>query len=175
VLALLLALGWPAGPAPAVEDGRVRVALLPLVVRAEERRDALQQGLADMLVARLGRDERLAVIEVEDPAAATTDLEAARATGAARKADYVVFGSFTHLGQGAGLELRCARLDDPDARPREVFAQSESLAGILPLLDGVARRLATQIAGPAPAAPTPAPEAAPRDEGAADRAGDPLR
>lgn len=135
---------------------RVRVALLPVVVHSAESGDFLQRGLADMLVARLGRDPRLAVIEVEETAAATTDPAAALATGRRVGADWVVFGSFTRFGEGASLDLQLARVGGED-EPRQAFAHAASLGALISMLDGVSERIAARVlgreAGAAPAAP----------------------
>jgi TolB-like protein len=139
-----------AGP---VHAERVRVALLPVVVQSSEGREYLQRGLADMLVARLGRDPRIAVVKVSDPAAATTDLEAARETARAEGASWVVYGSFTRFGEGASLDLQCARLSDEDAEPHQVFAQAATLGALIPMLEGVSERLTNYVLGGAAGAP----------------------
>jgi TolB-like protein len=139
-LALLLA---AAGSASAE---RVRVAVLPVVVHSGESRDYLRQGLADMLVARLGRDPRLAVIEVPDAAAATTDPAAARAAGRQAGGAWVVFGSFTRFGEGASLDLQLARVDG-EGDPQQVFAHAATLGGLIPMLDGVSERITARVLG----------------------------
>ena len=155
---------------PAHADERVRVALLPLVVHSAEGRDYLQQGLADMLVSRLARSERLAVVPIDDPKTATDDTAAARKTGVANGAEFVVYGSFTRFGEGASLELRCASVRDEKAEPRKIYVHAESMGALLPLLDGVAERTTYAVLGPAADAPsvstgpnavTTAPEAIP--------------
>src|SRR5690606_13835978 len=122
------------------------VALLPVVVHSSDAHDYLQQGLADMLVARLGRDPRLAVIEVAEAEAATTDAEAARAAGQAAGGAWVVFGSFTRFGEGASLDLQLARVGD-DEEPQQVFAHATSLGGLIPMLDGVSERITSRVLG----------------------------
>lgn len=143
-LALAVLLLCAAGPASAE---RVRVALLPVVVHSSESREYLQQGLSDMLVARLGRDGRLAVIEVEEAAAATTDTGAARAAGRKAGAAWVVFGSFTRFGEGASLDLQCARVDGESGDPQKVFAQAATLGALIPMLDGVSERITARVLG----------------------------
>ncbi len=138
---------------PAHADERVRVALLPLVVHSAEGRDYLQQGLSDMLVARLARAERLAVVPIDDPKAATDDAAAARKTGLANGAEFVVYGSFTRFGEGASLELRCASVRDGKAEPRHIYVHANSMGELLPMLDGVAERTTYAVLGPAPDAP----------------------
>lgn len=171
-LALLLA-----AASAAHADDRVRVALLPLVVHSADGREYLQQGLADMLVARLARTERLAVVPIDDPKSATVDAAAARKTGVANGAAYVVYGSFTRFGEGASLELLCTSVRDESSEPRRIYVHANSMADLLPLLDGVAERATYAVLGPPaeappvsaaptivdPAAPPPSREPIPKD------------
>lgn len=131
-------------------EERVRLAVLPVVVHSLEGREYLQRGLGDMLVSRLGREARIAVIPVEDPATATIDPEAARKSALANGADYVVFGSFTRFGEGASLDLSCASAHDAEQEPRRIYVHADTMAALIPLLDGVAERAAfTVLAGTA--------------------------
>jgi len=131
-------------------EERVRLAVLPVVVHSLEGREYLQRGLGDMLVSRLGREARIAVIPVEDPATATTDPETARKSALANGADYVVFGSFTRFGEGASLDLSCASAHDAEQEPRRIYVHADTMAALIPLLDGVAERAAfTVLAGTA--------------------------
>lgn len=157
---LLMLLGGVLGAAPASAE-RVRVALLPVVVQSSEGREYLQSGLADMLVARLGRDPRIAVVKVSDSAAATTNAEAARAVGRGEGAAWVIFGSFTRFGEGASLDLRCTRVDEEDEEPHQVFAQAATLGALIPMLEGVSDRLTGYVLGGAGAAPPVASATAP--------------
>ena len=161
---LLITLASLASSPSARADERVRVALLPVVVYSGEGRDYLQKGMADMLVSRLGRDPRLAVIPVEDAGTATMDAEAARKTGLANNADFVVFGSLTRFGEGASLDLSCASVHDAEREPRKIYVHASTMGALIPLLDGVADRTSFAVlgsaspeagvaAGPAAAAP----------------------
>ena len=106
-----------------------------------------------MLVARLGRDPRIAVVKVSDPAAATTELDAAREAARAEGASWVVYGSFTRFGEGASLDLQCARLGDKDTEPHQVFAQAATLGALIPMLEGVSERLTSYVLGSSAGAP----------------------
>jgi len=149
--------------APAAAEERVRVALLPLVVHSNDGREYLQRGLADMLVTRLGREPRIAVVPVDDPATATTEPEAARKTGAANDAAFVVFGSFTRFGEGASLDLSCASVRDDEREPRQVSTHAKSMAELIPLLDGVAERVSYTVLEGAPQDPSVSTPPADRD------------
>jgi len=150
-LLLLIALASLAPSPMARADERVRVALLPVVVYSGEGREYLQKGMTDMLVSRLGRDPRIAVIPVEDASTATVDAEAARKTGLANNADFVVFGSFTRFGEGASLDLSCASVHDAEREPRKIYVLASTMGELIPLLDGVADRTSFAVLGSAPA------------------------
>jgi TolB-like protein len=143
VLGVVAALG--AGEARA-EAGK-RLAILPIVVHTSDSAEYLRSGLADMLASRLGRVPGVAVIRVDDPAAATTDVAAAQEAGRAAGAEFVVFGSFTRFGEGASLDVRCARVDGParDAA-NAIFIQSGTLGEVIPRLDPLAERVGRYVA-----------------------------
>ncbi len=148
-LLLLIALASLASSDSARADDRVRIAVLPVVVYSGEGREYLQKGMADMLVSRLGRDSRLAVVPVEDASTATMDAEAARKTGLANQADFVVFGSFTRFGEGASLDLSCASVHDAEREPRRIYVHANTMGALIPLLDGVADRTSFAVLGSA--------------------------
>jgi TolB-like protein len=138
----------------------VTVAVLPVVVHSLEGADHLRDGVADMLTSRLGRDPRLAVIRVGDPAAATGDPKSARETARAEGAAWVVFGSFTHFGKGASLDLQCVSVAQERAPPERVFVEAEALGDLIPKLDPLSQRIARHVLEGEPlAAPVTAPGA----------------
>ncbi len=144
---LLVACALAGAPGIANAGAPARVAILPVVIHSLGDESYLREGLADMLASRLGQAPAITVVRVEDPAQATTDLERARAAGTGVGADYVLFGSFTHFGEGASLDLSCARVSDAEAGVRQVFIQTGTLGEIIPKLDELARRVSAHIAG----------------------------
>lgn len=164
-----------AAAAPAAEAAEpakpthATVAILPIVVHSQADEAYLRDGLADMLASRLGRSPGVSVIRVDDPSKATTDAKAARQAAQAVGADWVLFGSFTHFGEGASLDVKCVpvKSDDP-AGVRSIFIQSGTLGEIIPRLDSLTSRVARHVTsgGQEEAAPIKvAPEqAATRDE-----------
>jgi TolB-like protein len=152
---LLLAAALVAGPA-ASSAAPARVAVLPVVIHSLGDEAYLREGLADMLASRLGQSPALAVVRVEDPAQATTDLERARAAARGAGAEYVLFGSFTHFGEGASLDLSCARVSDAGAPPAQIFIQTGTIGEIIPKLDDLARRVAAHVAAGGVAPPVSA-------------------
>ena len=130
----LLALAAGCALAGAAAAAPVRVALLPVAVHSSDASSGyLSAGLASMLSSRLEQFDEIAVIRLDDAKAVTQPgpaIEAARAAGA----DFVVFGSFTQFGNGASLDLQCARTQGADAAaaPRRMFVQSGALGDIIP-------------------------------------------
>lgn len=141
VLALILLgliLSWSGTAAAA---GSVRIAILPIVVHSTDEHEYLQQGMAEMLTSRMRLLPQVSVVRVEDTATATTDATEARESARAVNADYVLFGSFTRFGEGASLDVECARVDG-GGDVRRVFVQSGTLGEIIPKLDGLAQKIA---------------------------------
>ncbi len=152
LVALLLALvagapaarGQDATPPPvdaAPPSERIVVALLPLVIHSLDDQSFLRDGLSDMLLSRLGRDQRLAIVPVAGEGVATNDLETARGHARGVGAAYVVYGSFTHFGQGASVDVSAAAVDGDTFGPRQVFVHAGALGEIIPTLDGLADRV----------------------------------
>jgi TolB-like protein len=130
-------------------EQRVRVAILPIVIHSIGNDEYLRSGLGDMLASRIGRDPRLAVIQVADERARTTDPDAAREMARTAGADYVLYGSFTRFGEGASLDLQCASVLEARVGTREIFIQSGSLREIIPKLDPLAEKVVRYVAGTA--------------------------
>lgn len=137
---------------PALAEPNARVVLLPIAVHATgSDSEYLQQGLAEMLSARLEQFEGLVVVRPGDAALPAAGRQEALDRGRAAGADFVLYGSFTRFGEGASLDLRCDQLlppsEDPDAEvsedpARQVFIQAGTLAEIIPDLDTLAEKVA---------------------------------
>jgi hypothetical protein len=122
-LSLSVAALCAAMPLPSLAAGQTRIAILPVVVHSTDSPEFLRAGLSDMLASRLGQVKEIAVIRIDDPATATTDIAAAQTAARASGAEYVLFGSFTRFGEGA----------------------AGTLGEIIPKLDDVAGRVAAYI------------------------------
>jgi TolB-like protein len=142
----LLALAAPAA-------AEVRVALLPVAVHASGSDSGyLRDGLGDMLSARLEQYEGLEVLRPAVDAVAPGAREQAVAHGRAVGADFVLYGSFTRFGEGASLDLRCARVQAEGAEAagdeaRRIFIQAGTLAEIIPDLETLAGKVARFASG----------------------------
>ena len=162
-LALSVAAFCAVLPVPSLGAGQTRIAILPVVVHSTDSPDFLRAGLSDMLASRLSQVKEIAVIRVDDPAQATTDIAAAQAAARATGAEYVLFGSFTRFGEGASLDLQCTSVTGGENAARQVFVQAGTLGEIIPKLDDVAGRVAAYVESGgtnAPAVSAPPPRAA---------------
>ncbi len=140
MLGLLVAQGSAAGP-------KRTVAILPIVVNATQEREFLRSGLADMLASRLGQEDGIAVMRIDDLELATTKPADALAAAKTAKADYVLFGSFTRFGEGASLDLNCLSTTGEVSAGKAVFVQAGSLGEIIPRLDNLSQRVAHYVRG----------------------------
>jgi len=125
----------------------IRVAMLPVVVHAATgESEYLSTGLAEMLAARLEQAGGIRVIRLESDSR-TTNVKTAIEAGRAVEADFVVFGSFTQFGDGASLDMRCARVSGGDPEARQVFVQSGQLGTIIPRLEDLSGRIVHYLKG----------------------------
>ena len=159
-----------AGPWQAAAADPVKVMLLPVVVHSLDQAEYLQTGVGDMLMSRLSQAGGLNVIRVTDSKSATTDLEAARSAARAIGARYVVFGSFTSFGEGASLDLQCARTDATDEGARQIFVQSGALGSIIPRIDDLADRVVRYVAEPSSGGGLPQVSSGPATKAGVSRA-----
>jgi outer membrane protein insertion porin family len=139
----------------------IRVAILPMVIHAAGgESDYLSKGLAEMLSARLEQAGGIQVVRLQSNSRSTTQTSVAIEAGRAAKAEFVVFGSFTRFGEGASLDVRCARVDAAggrgDAEASQVFVQSGQIGDIIPRLADLSGRVIHFVKGGAVAA-APAP------------------
>ncbi len=126
----------------------VRIALLPMSVHAKNSgSEYLSSGLAAMLSARLEQFEDVVVVRVDGKGDPPSKTEAAIEAARAVEADFALFGSFTQFGEGASLDVRCARVGDDGRKPRRIFIQSGRVSEIIPGLDGLAEKIARYALG----------------------------
>jgi hypothetical protein len=97
-----------------------------------------------MIASRLERVQEFEVLRVDDPAAATTNLDTALALARESDADFVLFGSFTRFGTGASLDVQCAsvRVESGHKPLREIFVHSGSIGDVIPDLDDLVGKVA---------------------------------
>jgi len=157
-------------PGVSVSQERPTILLLPVVVHSSESPGYLRRGISDMLMARFHQSADFELIQIEDPAKATTDFDEAVEAGRAAGADFVLFGSFTRFGEGASLDMHAASTETAgdEENLREIFVHSGAIGEVIPDLDdlvGKVARFAVEdyepggTAGASAAAPEPATRA----------------
>jgi TolB-like protein len=156
---ILVTAGILAAP-PLAHAESVKVAVLPVVIHTQDGHDYLQDGLGDMLRARLERVRGITVLRIDGPEATTSDAQAARELARTHGADFVVFGSFTQFGTGASLDMQCARVNGAgsggEGDEREVFIHSGTPGEIIPQLDRLTEKLVRFALGGGSTDSTPA-------------------
>ncbi len=174
LLVLLLAgLGLPAAAfcESPPEKTPKNVAILPFTAHAAEDLSYLTNGIRDMLASRLASGSSVSIIEkgaVDQALAAyggSTLAEQARKIGADLKADYVVTGSLTALGNSLSLDAKVYSVEDT-GRPQSFYANAESQDSIIMAIDQLAWNIGENLFGAqrpatlAQTAPAPAPSIA---------------
>jgi len=137
------------------------VAVLPFAVHSAEPLDYVKQGIWDMLTSRLAADERISVLSrdpILDALKGVTGKELSQADvyglGKTLKADYVVWGSITKIGNSLSID---AKLVDIAAykSPVGIFVQSQNMDEVIPRISDFAQRITNHFAGGSPAEPPP--------------------
>ncbi len=148
-----------------------RVALLPFKINSEKDLSFLKDGIFDMLSTRLAQDGRVEVISREQAEAAvqstagsgTINEASARSIGTSLKADFVLFGSLTVLGDNVSIDAKM--VDITGAKPTMTFYdQSPDLGAVITKINLIAADINAKIFGQTPvaAAKAPAPAAKPQ-------------
>ena len=144
-----------------------RIALLPFKINSAQDLSFLKDGIFDMLTSRLSQEGRVAVFNREQVNAAVQseapsgniNEAAARRIGVRLKADYVLFGSLTVLGENVSIDAKI--LDITGARPTMTFFdQSQDLGAVITKINLIAADINDKIFDrPQVAAPAKAPAA----------------
>ena len=101
---VLIGSAFPAEPA--------RVLILPFSINADKDLAYLKKGVADMLASRLALKDKVVIVRSTDSSLMGAeipepiDAAAAAALGAKSRADYVLFGSLTVLGDNVSTDAR---------------------------------------------------------------------
>jgi len=118
VACLLLA----AGPALA-QSGKVLV--LPFEINAADALHSVQGSLPQILADKL---KASGIAAVPEGGKSVTDAAAARKLGAGARAEYVVFGSISKVGEGLSLDAKLIKVSGGD--PVAVFASAKNVMGL---------------------------------------------
>ena len=111
IFSLVSMLVWVlAGSASAAQPARVLI--LPFSINADKDLAYLKKGVADMLASRLSLKDKVVIVRSTDSSLMAAeipepiDTTAAAALGARSRADYVLFGSVTVLGDSVSTDAR---------------------------------------------------------------------
>ncbi|GKT08677.1 hypothetical protein DSTSK_19820 [Desulforhabdus sp. TSK] len=149
ILALLVSVPsalWAAEGA----EAPVKVAVLPFTMHAPGDMAYLQDGIRDMLTSRIAWQGK---VQVVDRAATTQafqgskgDLSQAEAVriGSNLKADYVLFGSVTAMGQSVSIDAKMVPVTGT-GEPLPLYAQTKSHDEVIPQVNMFAQQINQKI------------------------------
>ena len=147
-----------------------KIAILPFTVNSSENINYIRDGIWDMLISRVtvgGKTDVLSkssVLEAMDKNQKKDLSEAdASAIGKRLKADYVVWGSITKIGDSLSLDGKLLDVASSQS-PVTLFEQTRGMNEVIPKINDFSQRIRSHVTGeamvvpsaPAPTAPSPA-------------------
>ena len=147
-----------------------KIAILPFTVNSSENINYIRDGIWDMLISRVtvgGKTDVLSkssVLEAMDKTQKKDLSQAdASAIGKRLKADYVVWGSITKIGDSLSLDGKLLDVASSQS-PVTLFEQTRGMNEVIPKINDFSQRIRSHVTGealaapsaPAPAAPSPA-------------------
>ncbi len=143
-----------------------KIAILPFSVNSSENISYIRDGIWDMLISRVtvgGKTNVLSkssVLEAMDKNQKKDLSEAdASAIGKRLKADYVVWGSITKIGDSLSLDGKLLDVASSQS-PVTLFEQTRGMNEVIPKINDFSQRIRSHATGEALAAPSaPAPTA----------------
>lgn len=145
-----------------------RIALLPFKINSAQDLSFLKDGIFDMLTSRLTQEGRVEVLSREqvegalqtEAASGKINEATARRIGTRLKADFVLFGSLTVLGENTSIDVKM--VDIAGGKPTMTFFdQSQDLGAVITKINLIAADINDKMFGrPRVAAPAKAPAAA---------------
>ena len=143
-----------------------KIAILPFTVNSSENINYIRDGIWDMLISRVtvgGKTDVLSkasVLEAMDKTQKKDLSQAdASAIGKRLKADYVVWGSITKIGDSLSLDGKLLDVASSQS-PVTLFEQTRGMNEVIPKINDFSQRIRSHVTGEALAAPSvPAPAA----------------
>jgi TolB-like protein len=147
-----------------------KIAILPFSVNSSENISYIRDGIWDMLISRVtvgGKTNVLSkssILEAMDKNQKKDLSEAdASAVGKRLKADYVVWGSITKIGDSLSLDGKLLDVASSQS-PVTLFEQTRGMNEVIPKINDFSQRIRSHVTGealvataaPAPTAPSPA-------------------
>lgn len=124
----------------------VRVVVFPFEVHALEELGDLQEQLRSLIAGQL-RDEGVAIVEPSEFLAgfpSKAGLDRLRAVGRDSGADFVVWGSFTKLGNRYSLDAN-VMASHGAGPPERIFAEGEGMENLLNSVQALARDVGVKV------------------------------
>lgn len=140
--------GMAASKAP--EGAPAKVAILPFNMHTPSQLAYLQDGIRDMLASRLAWQGKVQVLDRSatnqaiQGSKSDISLNEALKAGKVLKADYVLFGSITALGQSISIDAKMAPVSG-EGDPVSLFAQTKSLDEVIPKVNQFAQNINQKI------------------------------
>jgi len=169
LIVILLFFGVGLSPALLESAQPTTVAIFPFRINAAQDLGYMQNGIFDMLSARLSWGDKVRIISQQRTRALFDDLTEplndgeARKLGARLEADYVLYGSLTVFGNSVSIDAKMLDVEGQEP-PVTVFNQSEGMDEVIPKINVFAQEINEKVFGraaPQPA-PTGKPESPPR-------------
>lgn len=150
LLIMAISGGIPDSQCLSADSAHSKVAVLPFSMHVPAQLAYLQDGIRDMLSSRLAWQGKVQVIDRTATNQALqghkSDISLDEALSVARnlKADYVLFGSMTALGQSISIDAKMAPVSG-NAEPVTLVAQTKSLDDVIPRINQFAQDINQKI------------------------------
>lgn len=121
--------------------GKTRIVVVPFTVNAVDNLDFLQRGISEMLVSRLGWEDKVVAISAGKPGDAIGPL------AKQNRADYVVTGSLTVLGTRVSTDSRVFKGTDVTTPVLSYGRTGGQQSDIIDHIDGLAGEINGRLLG----------------------------
>jgi len=131
------------------------VAVLPFSAHSAENVDYIRYGVWDMLSSRISYQDKIQVVDkdlVENILKDNKDLSSSDIfeIGTKLKADYVVSGSLTKIGNALSVDGKLFDMASPAKPSLSIFYQCQTFDEVIPKINEFAQKITYHIAGTVP-------------------------
>ncbi|MGE5856212.1 MAG: FG-GAP-like repeat-containing protein [Syntrophaceae bacterium] len=135
-----------------------KIAILPFTVNSSENINYIRDGIWDMLISRVtvsGKTDVLSKSSVLEAMGTKKDITQADvlAVGKRLKADFVVWGSITKIGESLSLDGKLLDVASSQS-PVTLYEQTRGMNEVIPKIGDFSQRIRSHVTGEALAAPT---------------------
>jgi TolB-like protein len=151
--------------APGAQQAKT-IAILPFAVNSNENINYIRDGIWDMLISRVtvaGKTEVLSkssVLDAMDKQKKDLTQADVSAIGKRLKADFVVWGSLTKIGDSISLDGKLLDVASSQS-PVTLFEQTRGMNEVIPKISEFSQRIRSYVTGEAMAAPSAPPTPVP--------------